>query len=94
MVKQAPGPKALPVFGHYFALRKNILQLMLDTCAEYGDVVRFRLGPRIIHVICHPEQVRQVTVTHRDNYDKTARSSQQIKHLAGMSLLVSNDQDW
>ncbi len=94
MTKQAPGPKGLPLIGHYLDLRRDILELMVSTREQYGDVVRFKLGPRTIHVISHPDLVRQVLVTNRDNYDKTARSSQQIKHLAGMSLLVSNGADW
>ena len=94
MTDQAPGPKGLPLIGHYLDLRRDILALMVSTREQYGDVVRFKLGPRTIHVINHPDLARQVLVTRRDNYDKTARSSQQIKHLAGMSLLVSNGEDW
>lgn len=94
MSKRAPGPVGLPLSGNYIHLWRNILSLMLSTRERYGDVVRFRLGARILHVVSHPDLVRHVMLSHRENYDKTARSSQQIKHLAGMSLLVSNGADW
>jgi enediyne biosynthesis protein E7 len=94
MNKRAPGPKGLPLIGNVLDLQHDILGLMLSTREQYGDVVRFMLGPRVIHVINHPDLAQRVLVTNRDNYDKTARSSQQIKHLAGMSLLVSNGDDW
>ena len=94
MTRRAPGPEGLPIIGNYLQLRKDILSLMVDARERYGDVVRFRIGPRVIHILSNPDHVRHVMLTRRDNYDKTARSSQQIRYLSGMSLLVSNGTDW
>ena len=54
---RAPGPPGWPLIGNLIAFRRDVLGLLLDSRRRYGDVVRFRLGPMVIHLVAHPEQI-------------------------------------
>ena len=90
----APGPPGLPWVGNLFAFRRDVLQLLVDGRRRYGDVVRYRLGPRIVHLVCHPDHVRQVLVTQQHCYDKETPSSARIRGICGESLLTGNGDFW
>ena len=90
----APGPRGEPLLGNLRAFRRDVLKLMLDSAKEFGDVVRFRLGPLTVHLINHPDHVEHVLQSHARNYDKATRSSAKIRAIAGDSLLVSNGELW
>ena len=90
----APGPPGERWLGNLRAFRHDVLGLMLTSAATYGDVVRFQLGPRVVHLLNHPDHVRHVLVTHRDNYDKRTRSAAFIQAVTGDSLLTSNGEFW
>jgi cytochrome P450 len=93
-MKSVPGPPGLPLFGHLLAFRRDVLRLLLDGRRAYGDVVRFRLGPHVIHLAAHPDDVRQVLVTHQHRYSKDTRSSAKIRALTGPGLLTSSGDEW
>ena len=37
---------------------------------ENGDFARVQIGPRVFYLAVHPDYVRQVLITNRQNYDK------------------------
>src|SRR5262249_32072933 len=82
------------LIGNLLAFRRNVLRLLLDSRRDFGDVVRFRLGPMLIHLACHPDHVRQVLVTHQHRYNKDTRSSAKIVGITGEGLLTSNGDAW
>jgi cytochrome P450 len=68
---------------------------LLTTAARtYGDIVRFRLGPRVIHLLNHPDHAEHVLQKNYRNYDKQTRSAAMIGAVSGDSLLVSNGEAW
>lgn len=67
---------------------------MLESSREYGDVVRFRIGPLIVHLLNHPDHIEHVLQSHARNYDKATRSSTKIRSISGESLLTSNGELW
>ena len=89
----APGPRGDFLLGNLRAFRRDVLGLMLESAREYGDVVRFRLGPLVVHLLSHPDQVEYVLQSAR-NYDKATRSSAKISSICGSSLLTSNGEPW
>src|SRR3954447_13453940 len=91
---QAPGPPGLPLVGNLFDFRKDVLRLVLDAHRQYGDVVRFRLGPNLVHLLCHPDHVEQVLVRWAEIYDKSTRSASKIRSITGDGLLTSNGDAW
>jgi cytochrome P450 len=90
----APGPHGLPLVGNLFDFWRDVLGLLTDSRRRFGDVVRFRLGTMVIHLVSHPEHVRQVLVTRQHKYNKQTRSSARIRGICGDSLLTGNGEFW
>ncbi|MDP7010218.1 MAG: cytochrome P450 [Verrucomicrobiota bacterium] len=93
-LKTAPGPQ-----GHWFLgiipeFRKDILGFLVSSSHRYGNVVRFKVGPFIFHLVNHPDLIRNVLQDNRDNYTKNTRSSKYLKGICGESLLTSNGDFW
>lgn len=94
MPETAPGPRGDPWVGNLRAFRRDVLQLMLDGAATHGDVVRFRLGPIVAHLVNHPDHVAHVLQTHAKRYDKQTRSTAAIRAICDESLLTTNERAW
>jgi cytochrome P450 len=90
----APSPPGVPLLGHLPAFRRDVLRLLLDGRQTCGDVVRFRLGPRVVHLAAQPDHVKQVLVTHQHKYNKDTRSAATIRSLTGPGLLTSSGDEW
>jgi cytochrome P450 len=67
---------------------------MMDGARAHGDVVRFRLGPQVVHLLNHPDHVQHVLQRHAANYDKRTRSTGFIRGVTGESLLTANGDYW
>ncbi len=90
----APGPRGELLVGNLREFRRDVVGLMLRSAREYGDVVRFHLGPFGVHLLNHPDHVEQVRQSGARNYDKATRSSAKIRAISGDSLLTSNGELW
>ena len=66
--KIAPGPAGHPITGNLNDFKADPLQFLLTMRREYGDVVRFHAGPRIAHLVSHPDGIRYVLAGHAANY--------------------------
>jgi cytochrome P450 len=84
---EPPGPRGVP-FAQLPAFRRDPLGFLAGLHATYGDVVRFRFGPRRLYLIAHPDQVRDVLVTHHRNFIKS-RALQRARVVLGQGLLTS-----
>jgi cytochrome P450 len=93
-VKTAPGPRGWPVLGNLIPFRRDVLGLLEESRARFGDVVRFRLGPMVLHLVAHPDAVRHVLQERAEQYDKETRSSSKIRGLTGLSLLTASGALW
>lgn len=91
--RRAPGPRGWPLVGSLPAMRRDVLGLMLRGMHEHGDVVRYRIGPSTVHLLCHPDDIAHV-FTHHDRYDKATLASARIRQVTGDGLLVSNGEPW
>ncbi|MBV9126495.1 MAG: cytochrome P450 [Verrucomicrobia bacterium] len=92
--KTAPGPWGLPLSGHIMHFHRDVLRLLLQSVAKYGDVVRFRLGPHVVHLVNHPDQVAHVLHGNHQNYDRATRSVASIRRICGESLLTTSGEIW
>jgi len=90
----APSPPGSPVTGHLHRLRTDVLGLLTDATRDHGDVVRFRVGPLVMHLVNHPDHVAHVMIRNRKNYDKASRSSDCLALICGESLLTANGETW
>jgi cytochrome P450 len=92
--REAPGPPGWILLGNLLEFRRDVLKLALDSRRDYGDVVRFRLGPSLIHLLAHPDHFKHVLITNQHNYNKATRSALNIKSVTGEGLLTSIGDDW
>ena len=89
-LRTAPGPARGYPLANWFALRRNPLAFFEGLARDYGDVVRFRLGPAFVYLVNDPELIRSVLVTRADRYHK-GRGLERAKRLLGEGLLTSED---
>lgn len=90
----APGPPGHFLLGNLREFRRDVLGLISHSTAKYGDIVRVRLGPQVVHLVNHPDLIEQVLQKRAANYDKNTRSSASIKSVTGDSLLTCNGEFW
>jgi cytochrome P450 len=68
--------------------RRDLAEFLLSLQREQGDVARGRLGYLRLHLIAHPDHVRDVLVTHQRAFMK-GHVLQRAKMLLGEGLLTS-----
>lgn len=90
----APGPRGHWLLGNLREFRSDVLGLLDESARTFGDVVRFRLGPQVIHLLNHPEYVEYVLQKNARNFDKQTRSARFIRSVTGDSLLTTNGEFW
>src|SRR5262245_45704147 len=71
-------------------MRRDPLAFLTKLAREYGDVVRFRLGPVELHLLNRPEFIRDLLVTNAAAFHK-GRGLERAKRLLGEGLLTSED---
>lgn len=90
-IARPPGPKNPPVIGHLYSFRSDPLGFLKKAAHEYGDLVYFRVMRQHLHLVNHPDYVREVLVTNQGNFVKS-RALQRAKVLLGEGLLTSEGQ--
>jgi cytochrome P450 len=88
-----PGPPGHWLLGNLPEFRQGIVEFYTRCAREYGDVVRFRLGPRAVCLISHPDLIEQVLVTESRNFGKHY-ALRLNRHLLGNGLLSSDGEFW
>jgi cytochrome P450 len=83
-----PGPKGRLIGGNFTAFRRDALAYLQKAASEHGDVVYFRFGPQDVFFFNHPDYIKDVLVTHHQNFMK-GRALQRAKRLLGEGLLTS-----
>ena len=90
----APGPRGTLLLGSLAEFRAGPIALFEALQRDYGDIVRFRLGPREILLLCHPQHIRYVLKTNHRNYGKQTRGIQKLKGILGDGLLTADGPHW
>ena len=91
-IKPIPGPGRLEALR---GLRQNdFLDYIDQLWHSYGDTFQFRLGPRTLILAMHPEAVRQINITNRQNYDKLNSYDFVRRYLVGEGLVASTGELW
>src|SRR5206468_1386513 len=66
----APGPPGEPLIGHLRPFGRDALSFLIGLAREYGGVARFRLGPKLVHLVSDPAGVEHVLQDNYKNYGK------------------------
>jgi len=90
----APGPRSLLGIKNLILLKKkNHLNFFKDLHDCYGDVVRFRFGPILGHLVARPEYIKHILVVHRDKYIK-GKAYKRLKAFLGTGIITSEGGAW
>ena len=82
-----PGPDVAPA-SNLFAMRRDPVGFFMKLAAEYGDIVRFSLGADDMHLVNHPDLIKEVLVTSDRHFVKWF-AIDRTKELLGEGLFVS-----
>lgn len=91
--KRAPGPKGTLILGNLGRRRSDPLGLYMDGLREYGDIVRFRMGPMTVHLISHPDHVKHILQDRAADYPKGVMY-EVLEPSLGKGLLTSEGEFW
>ena len=91
--RTAPGPRGNLVMGNLAAFREDAIKMLMECQQEYGDVVRQRLGPYLVHSVTHPEGVRHVLQGNYKNYSR-GKFYENFKLFFGEGLLTTDGEYW
>jgi cytochrome P450 len=89
-----PGPEGALLLGSAAALKEDPLRFFLRTARDYGDIVRFKLGPVDNYAVFHPDLVKQVLVDHASRYQKPERLRTATAPILGNGLFSSEGDFW
>jgi cytochrome P450 len=88
-----PGPPLYAVPGLLRKLWCDRLSLLSDAADEFGDVVRFSMGPKTIYFFNHPDHAKHVLTDNAASYRK-GMGLAQARRILGDGLLTSEGDMW
>jgi len=89
-----PGPPFTAVPGLLRKLWFDRLAMLTDAASEYGDVVKFAMGPKTLYFFNHPDHAKHVLADKPLNYHKGLGLAEARQLMLGDGLLTSEDEIW
>src|SRR5690242_18639530 len=89
-MSRPPGPRTSLLRTLAYRPGRNPLEFFTSLARTYGDFVHVRLGPERVYLVSDPRVVKDVLVTHNQNFTKS-RGLERTKRLLGEGLLTSED---
>lgn len=91
-LKPIPGPGLIEAARD---LRQNdFLAYIGQLWHTFGDTFQLRLGSRTLIIAIHPEAIRHINITNRQNYDKLKSYDAVRRYLTGQGLVASTGDLW
>jgi len=92
--REYPGPSPLAVPGLLRKLWFDRLAMLTDAASEFGDVVKFAMGPKTLYFFNHPDHAKHVLSDNPANYHKGLGLAEARRRILGDGLLTSEDEVW
>jgi cytochrome P450 len=70
------------------------LAMLTDAAKEFGDVVKFAMGPKTLYFFNHPDHAKHVLADNAANYHKGIGLAEARRLILGDGLLTSEDEVW
>ncbi len=86
--RHPPGPRGRHLLGSLLEVRTDRLRFVRRALHEHGDLVGFRMGPKRLFLLSHPDHFRQVLCDNPGNYTKGV-GLVEARPLLGEGLLTS-----
>ena len=74
--------------------REGYLPFLTNTWRKYGDLAHMQIGPGNVFLVTHPDHVRHVNVSSRQNYEKGPSYKAVRELLLGNGLVASTGDLW
>lgn len=88
-----PGPNGWPAVGNLIEFRRDKLAFFTRCAREFGDVVRFRIGPRPVVLLSDPAMIEQVLAIQQKNFVKHFVLGL-LRPVLGDGLLTNEGDEW
>ena len=92
--KSPPGPGARPPLDDLRTLRDGPHAFLLQIARQYGDIVRYPVGPLAAYLVVHPDGVKHVLQDNAKNYSKDTFQYNLLSSITGRGLLTSDGDFW
>ena len=89
-----PGPRGRAALEGLRELRQSPLTFLCRVAAQYGDLVRYPVGPWEFYVATHPDHVGRVLQENQRAYSKDTFQYNLLKTVTGNGLLTSDGAFW
>lgn len=89
----APGPTGKFLVGNALEFKQAPLEFLVSLAKTYGDIVRFKLGPKTAFLLTHPDFVRIVLQERVENYPK-GKIWDSFRQISGNGLIASEGTYW
>lgn len=94
-IRDLPGPAGIPILGNALQFRgEGLHQAAERWCREFGEVYRFRVGPRHFVVFSNPDAVAGILRDRPEGFQRTAKLERIARDFGFSGLFSSNGQDW
>ncbi|MFI8258509.1 cytochrome P450 [Streptomyces filamentosus] len=90
---RVPGPGAHSLPAVFLGIWRDRLGLMTRLAEEYGDVVRFKMGPKTLYYFNHPDHAKHILADQHDNYHRGI-GLLQARRALGDGLLTTDGAAW
>ncbi|MDF0651838.1 MAG: cytochrome P450 [Nitrospira sp.] len=89
-------PGGTPLLGHLSAFKHAPLETMSAWWRRHGDALRFRLGPKTLHLFSHPDLAEELFVQQADRFMKVydPRRPTGLALVLGNGLVTSSGEVW
>ena len=89
-----PGPGSRPPLDDLRTLRDGPHAFLLQIARQYGDIVRYPVGPLAAYLVVHPDGVKHVLQDNAKNYSKDTFQYNLLSSITGRGLLTSDGDFW
>jgi cytochrome P450 len=83
-----PGPADIPLLGSSLSFARDPITFLERTARSYGDIAFFRLGSVNVFFVSHPDLVREVLITQRQNFTLSPLR-ERLRPVVGHGLFTS-----
>lgn len=89
-------PGGMPLLGHLRTFKQRPLESLSSWWRQYGDALRFRLGPKTLYLFSHPDLAEEVLVKQSDRFVKVYDPQRPtgLALVLGNGLVTSSGEVW